>query len=214
MNEHPATIAQYWDTVAERYLQLFRDEFDGKPYDRRIIASFAAEMQPGASVCDAGCGPCGHVTRLLADTGLNAVGVDISPKCIALARQEQPSLHFEVMDMANMAFLNETFQGVVAYYALHYQPKSSLDKVIREFARVMRPGGLLLIVVKEGSNEGWIADPMGSGQQVFWCDFQPEELLALAVANGFEIVSCETREPFPEEITVRRVYLTARRAER
>jgi SAM-dependent methyltransferase len=210
--EHRATVAGYWDAVAERYVELFRDEFQGKPFDRRILASFAEELAAGATVCDAGCGPCGHVTRLLADAGLNAVGVDISPRCIELARKEQPSLRFEVMDMAGMDFADGEFQGLVAYYSLHYQPKLSLGGVIREFARVLYPAGLLLIVVKEGCGEGWIADPMGSSQQVFWCDFQPEELQSLVSANGFDVTGCEVREPMPEEIAVRRIYLSARRA--
>lgn len=162
-SEQSTAVARYWDIVAERYLELFRDEFEGKPYDKQVIASFASGLKTNARVCDAGCGPCGHVTRLLADAGLDAVGVDISPKCIELARKEQPSLRFDVMDMASMAFADGAFQGLVAYYALHYQAKSSLGGVIREFARVLCPGGLLLIVVKEGSGEGWINDPMGSG---------------------------------------------------
>lgn len=210
-DEHRATVASYWDAVAERYLELFRDEFQGKPFDRQVIASFAASLKAGATVCDAGCGPCGHVTRLLADAGLNADGVDISPMCIALARKEQPLLRFEVMDMAGMDFPDGTFQGLVSYYSLHYQPKNRLNGVIREFARVLHPTGLLLIVVKEGCSEGWIADPMGSGRQVFWCDFQPQELQSLVSVNGFDVTGCEVREPLPGEIAVRRIYLTARR---
>jgi ubiquinone/menaquinone biosynthesis C-methylase UbiE len=206
-----ATIARYWDSVAGKYLELFREEFLAKPFDRQIIFSFAASLEPGARVCDAGCGPCGHVTRLLADSGLDPIGVDISPKCVALARQEQPSLRFEVMNMASLAFADLTFQGLVAYYALHYQSKLSLDMVIREFARVLRPQGRLLIVAKEGSGEGWIIDPLGSGQQIFWCALTAQDLQILVTDNGFAVLNCEIREPLPEEIFVRRIYLTAER---
>lgn len=212
MDEHLNAVAEYWDSIAVHYLELFRNEFQGKPYDRQVITSFAAAMMAGARACDAGCGPCGHVTRMLADAGLDVVGVDISPRCIELARQEQPSLRFEVMDMAGMAFPDGAFQGLVSYYALHYLPKSRLGGVIREFSRVIRSDGLLLIVAKEGRGEGWIADPMGSGQQVFWCDFEPNELQTLVAANGFIEVDCQVREPLPDEISVRRIYLTARRA--
>jgi len=47
------------------------------------------------------------------------------------------------MDMEHMAFEDCAFHGLVAYYALHYQAKSTLDKVIREFARVLKPGAVL-----------------------------------------------------------------------
>ena len=208
--EQSTAIASYWNLVGERYLELFRDEFEKKPYDRQVVASFAAGLSAGASVCDAGCGPCGHVTRLLANVGLDAVGVDISPKCVELARKEQPLLRFELMDMASMAFPDGAFQGLFCYYALHYQSKLSLGGVIREFARVLSPGGRLLIVVKEGASEGWIDDPMGSGLRIFWCDFAPEELQALVAGNGFEVSGCEVRDPLPDEIAVRRIFLTAR----
>ena len=211
--EHCATVSRYWDAVAGLYLELFRDELQGKPFDRQILASFAKKLASGAVVCDAGCGPCGHVTRLLADAGLDVVGVDISPKCIELARAEQSALRFEVMDMAAMNFSNGAMRGLVAYYSLHYQPKAGLGETMREFARVLCAGGSLLIVAKEGSSEGWIEDPLGSGQKVFWSDFKPEQLQELAIAHGFDVTSCEIRDPLPEEIAVRRIYLSARRAE-
>jgi len=210
--EHIAAISHYWDVVGARYLELFRDEFDGKPGDKRMITRFAADLGAGAKVCDAGCGPCGHVTRLLADADVDAMGVDLSPVCVALARQEQPGLRFEAMDMGRMTFADGAFQGLVSYYALHYLPQSSLSGVIAEFTRVLASGGRLLLVVKQGTQDGWIDDPMGSGEKTYWREFQPAELVALAAANGFAEIQCEVRAALPDEIAVPRIYLTARRS--
>ena len=205
------TVARGWDARASRYLELFRDEFQSKPYDLAVLDAFAAALPAGARVCDAGCGPCGHVARILSDRGLDVVGIDLSPQCVALARTEQPSLRFETMDMAAMSFDDCVFDGLIAYYALHDQPKSTLPTVFREFARVLRPGGRLLVVVKEGAGEGWIDDPMGLPAPIFWSAFSPEELRELCVIAGFEAPDCAVRDPFPEEIAVRRIYLTAAR---
>ena len=205
-------IARCWDARANRYLELFRDEFESKPYDVAVLETFAAALPAGARVCDAGCGPCGHVARILADRGLDVVGIDLSAKCVALARAEQPSLRFETMDMAAMSFDDASFDGAVAYYALHDQPKSTLPAVFGEFARVLGPGGRLLVVAKEGAGEGWIDDPMGLPAQVFWSAFSPEELRELCVDASFQAPDCAVRDPFPEEIPVRRIYLTAARA--
>src|SRR5574340_1743245 len=92
-------VASYWDSVADRYLELFREELAGKPYDQEILRRFAASLSPGSLVCDAGCGPCGHISRFLSDLGMKVVGVDISPRCITLARYEQPDIQFEIMDL-------------------------------------------------------------------------------------------------------------------
>ena len=209
--DHPERVVHYWNLVAPRYLELYRDELSGKPYDQETLKKFAATLGPNALVCDAGCGPCGHINRVLADAGAKVVGIDISPKCVDLARQEQPSLQFEVMDMGAMDFDNDSFDGLIAYYSLHYQAKSKLGNVVKEFARVLRPNGRLLIAAKAGEQEGWIADPLGSGEQVFWSEFTCEELQSLVVQNGFQIEHCAVREPLPSEISVRRIYVTALR---
>jgi len=209
--QHDAATVRYWNAVSQRYLELFRDEFQSKPFDQEILRSFAGKLAREASVLDAGCGPCGHVARLLAKASLNVTGIDVSPACIALARKEQPDLHFEVMNMAAMEFSDCSFAGLISYYSLHYQPKARLGQILREFARVTRAGGWLLIVVKQGDSEGWIDDPMGSGQRVFWCDFQAGELCDLVSRDGWELTDCSIRDPLSSEISVRRIYLTARR---
>jgi SAM-dependent methyltransferase len=209
-----ATVVAYWNAVAGRYLELFRDELRTKSFDLEVLTDFARQLPKGASVCDAGCGPCGHVTRLLADAGLHPVGIDIASKCIELARYEQPPLRFEMMDMAAMAFAKASFDGLVSYYSLHYEPKNRIGVILAEYARVLRSGGSLLIVVKQGASEGWIDDPMGSDVKVYWSDFTSSELRAQLEANDFEVTRAEVRDPLPDEVAVRRIYLWAKRSPR
>ncbi|EGF92829.1 methyltransferase domain protein [Asticcacaulis biprosthecium C19] len=203
------TVTDYWDAVAQRYLDLFRDEFDDKPFDLAILRSFAAHFQQTRSIVDVGCGPCGALSRILSGYGLTVTGIDISHKCVALAKTEQPDLDFQVMDMAKMSFPDKGFDGLVAYYVLHYTPISDLPGVIREFARVLKPGGRLLLVAKEGDGEGWIDDPMGITDQVFWSAPSLADLQNLLTDNGFTISDCQVRKPHAQEIDVRRIYLTA-----
>jgi len=207
----PAGVAAYWDAVAPHYLELFREELQSKPYDLAALGDFAARLGPGRKVCDAGCGPCGHVARILASHGLKVVGIDISPHCIELARLEQPELEFQVMDLARLDFSAGELDGLTAYYSLHYQPKASLPAVFAGFARVLRPGGRVLIVAKQGEGEGWIEDPLGSGQRIFWCSFQLAELEALVAGSGLRVTQSVVRAPLPDEIAVPRLYVSGER---
>jgi SAM-dependent methyltransferase len=199
----------YFDRAGTRYFELFKNELDQKPCDRELLARFSALLEPGARLCDAGCGPCGHVTRFLADQGLDAFGVDLSTRCVDLARLTQPNLVFEVMDMMEMTLEDGSLGGLVAYYSILYTPKVHLPELFRAFHRALRPRGKLLVVVKEGEGEGWIEDPMGTGEPTFFASFQETELRMILESSGFQVLFSDVREPYLFEFQVRRISIIA-----
>ena len=91
-----STTRAAYDTVADDYAAQLRDELDRKPLDRAMLASFAelVLVSGGGAVAELGCGP-GRVTAHLAGLGLNAFGVDLSPRMIAVARRMYPELRFD-----------------------------------------------------------------------------------------------------------------------
>ncbi|GIG68086.1 class I SAM-dependent methyltransferase [Phytomonospora endophytica] len=203
-------VARNWDARADRYLELFGDELSGKPFDRDTLTAFAGLVGEGGRVCDAGCGPCGHVAGLLARHGLDVVGVDLSPRCVELARIERPGVRFEVRDQRDLAELGP-FDGLVSYYSLHDQPRAVLPGTLAAWAVAIRPGGRLLVVAKEGTADGEIDDPLGTGARVYWAEHTPEDLRAAAEAAGFRVDGLTSREAYAEEIPTRRIYLSATR---
>ncbi len=203
---------EYFDAVGLRYFELFQDELTQKPYDRKLLKRFAGLVGRGGTVCDAGCGPCGHVTRFLADQGLDLIGVDLAVRCIDLARAAQPALTFRVMDMMRMDFETGSLEGLVAYYSILYTPKVHLPMLFQEFHRVLKPGGKVLVVVKEGEGEGWIDDPMGSGVRTFFASFKATELKTILEASGFRCLFSGLREPYAFEFPVKRIAMIAEKA--
>lgn len=202
-------IVRTWDARADHYLRLFRHELDGKPFDLATLRTFAERVPEGGRVYDAGCGPCGHVTELLASYGLDVRGIDLSPRCVALARQEKPECRFAVMDQRDIA--GERLAGLVSYYSLHDQPKSGLPATLAAWAMALRPGGQLLIVAKEGSGDHVIDDPLGGDLRVYWAEFTEYELRAAVGAAAFRVDDCTVREAYDDEIPTRRIYLAATR---
>ena len=203
---------EYFDAVGRKYYDLFKDELQQKEHDRRILDRFAVLLGPGARVCDAGCGPCGHTARHLSQAGLDVTGIDLSPECMAIARAGNPGLRFEVMAMEAMTFPDASFDGILAYHAVLYTPKEHLPALLREFRRVLKPQGGLLMVVKEGEGEGFIADPLGTAHETFFVNFTEGELRGLLESGGFRCVFAETREPYAFEIPVRRIYVIGQKA--
>lgn len=201
-------VARVWDARADRYLELFRDELDGKPFDRDALTAFAGLVGEGGVVCDAGCGPCGHVTGLLAGHGLDLLGVDLSPRCVELARRERPGCRFEVMDQRDV---EGPFDGLVSYYSLHDLPRDVVPGTFAAWAAAVRPGGRLLVVAKEGDADGEIDDPLGTGVRVHWTEHTADGLRAAATAAGFTVGDLTIREAYEDEIPTRRIYLSATR---
>ena len=176
----------YFDTVGARYFELFHRELEQKTQDLDLLGRFADMLGERAQVCDVGCGPCGHIASFLAGCGLDMVGIDLSPQCVALAKAAQPELSFRAMDMLEMTFNEESLDGLVAYYSILYTPKAHIPRLLREFHRVLKPGGKVLVTVKEGEGEGWIEDPIGTGQSTFFAHFASANFRMCSNRMGFE----------------------------
>ena len=141
----PATRDAY-DAVAALYAQQFTDTLRDRPLERALLAAFAESVRAGGEgeVADLGCGP-GHVTAHLRGLGLRAFGVDASPAMIGLAREANPDLRFEVGSMAALDIADGALGGVLSRYSIIHTPPQDLPPVLAEIARVLAPGGQLLI---------------------------------------------------------------------
>ena len=108
--------------------------------NRRIIAAFTrlSALPPGARVVDLGCGS-GTFTQQLRQAGYSAVGLDISPKLIALGRVKHPDLELIEGDVEGLPFGPESFDGVLLSGLVHHLPDPS--RCAAEVFRVLRPGG-------------------------------------------------------------------------
>ena len=135
-----------YDTDASSYADEVRGLLDGSPYLRASLALFAELVRDagGGPVADVGCGP-GYVTRHLHDLGVDAFGIDLSPEMIAIARRDYPDLRFEVGTMTDLDLADDSVTGVLAFWSVIHVPDHSVPGVFRQFRRVLRPGGPLLV---------------------------------------------------------------------
>jgi ubiquinone/menaquinone biosynthesis C-methylase UbiE len=95
-------------------------------------------LKPGARVADLGCGS-GVFSDLLQRAGYDCVGIDISPKLIALGRRNYPNVEFVEGDVERLPFRAADFDGVLLSGLVHHFPDPS--RCAAEVFRVLRPGG-------------------------------------------------------------------------
>ena len=118
----------------------------------------AARFNSDSLICDAGCGPSGHIGRYLFDKGTKVIGVDISEKCIELAKLNNTDMKFECADIGNMPFDDNSFDGLISFYSIINTPKIYVNKIFNEFCRVLKQQSYLLVAVKAGTSEGYVDD--------------------------------------------------------
>ncbi|WP_327266346.1 methyltransferase domain-containing protein [Streptomyces sp. NBC_01232] len=152
-----SSVRASYDAVAVDYARLASAELAEKPLDRAMLAAFAEYVRDdaggrGRAVADLGCGP-GRVTAHLDGLGVRAFGVDLSPAMVAVARRSYPGLRFEVGSMAALDVADGVLGGVLAWYSTVHTPPSELPALFTEFARVLAPGGHLLIAFKAGEEQ-------------------------------------------------------------
>ena len=91
---------------------------------------------------DVGCGE-GRFCRMLSERGIRATGLDPTEPLIAEARRRDPAGDYRIGRAEALDFPDASFDLVVAYLSLIDVP--DLPAAIAEMARVLRPGGVLLI---------------------------------------------------------------------
>jgi SAM-dependent methyltransferase len=207
MTESWPDIRATYDAVAQEYAAAFADELDAKPFDRALLAEFAAAC-PGR-VYDVGCGAAGHVTRYLADLGADVTGIDLSSASIDIARARQPELKFEVADMRQLPCGDGALTGLVAFYSVIHLPREQVPVALAEFRRVLRTGGVLLVSMHGGTGEiqddGWFGRPV-SVRATLW---SLPDLMAAVEEAGFVVRRHVGRDPYPAEHPTQRLYVWA-----
>jgi predicted TPR repeat methyltransferase len=143
----PAEVAQRYDDWAQRY----DDDLAAWSYQApAVVADAVVARDPAAeSVLDVGCGT-GLVGRALRSRGFagRLLGVDISEASLAIARASGAYDSLEPADLQQrLACADDSVDAVVCVGVMTYLP--DVEAVWREFARVARPQGIVVVTQRE-----------------------------------------------------------------
>lgn len=141
------------ERAEDRTVEDFDESYLGTPpWDigrpQPLFAALLAEGAIEGRVLDAGCGT-GEHTLMAAQRGLDATGIDASPRAIQIATRKASdrgvSARFVVRDALALADLNEQFDTVLDSGLFHVFDDERRAQYVTSLAAVVRPGGRLLL---------------------------------------------------------------------
>ncbi|MEU2074417.1 class I SAM-dependent methyltransferase [Streptomyces sp. NPDC013489] len=210
-----AATRDAYDAIATVYQQQFQDSLRDRPLERAMLGAFAELVRSTddgrGEVADLGCGP-GYVTAHLHGLGLKAFGVDASPVMVALAQASHPGLRFEVGSMAELDIEDGSLRGVLSRWSVIHTPPQEVPAIVAEIARVLAPGGHLLIDFP--ATDGPHVETQSYDHVVATAyRWNPDRLAALLREHGLAEVGRMTIEPLPtDRRQFQEVELLARKA--
>jgi ArsR family transcriptional regulator len=166
-------VGPEWDALRK----VFNDE-------ALRAGAIARLVQPGLRVADVGTGT-GILALELARLGLSVVAVDHSPRMLDAARAKLAEAGVVGVDLRRgeasaLPLADAEVDAAVAHMVLHYLP--SPGDAIREMARVVRPGGAVVVVDFVRHEHEWMRDELG----VLWLGFSEPEVRGWFADAGLE----------------------------
>lgn len=218
--QEKATIKSVYDEIAGEY----DERIPGSGPSDEVFTDTEMEfilgkITEGERVLDMGCGT-GRFTVPLAATGAEVTGLDLSTGMLSVAGKKlaERGLKAEMRqgDMANLPFLDETFDTVTSMLALMHIPLADRQAVFSEVSRVLKPGGRMLLCVKNSvferlfkgdrfasvdvtdvENKKLIFTETTSGivYRAAWYSFVPNDLVALFAKAGMTVSHLRGNSP-------------------
>jgi SAM-dependent methyltransferase len=190
------TVETY-DSIAHEYCKKTRRpkflEWE-ESYIQTLLSHIA---NPMPLVLDVGCADGRHCLLIEKHGGI-AIGMDLSENMLREARTYYPIGKYCRMDMRDLAFGRDSFDGMWISGSIYHVPKERLENLIRELSAALKTGGVVAVNFKLGIGEGLEENPRSyGGSPRFFAYYCEEEIRRLFEDNGFEeLKSCL----FPEAI--------------
>ena len=200
-----SSVVSVYDSIALEYSKDYSVKSDSM-----FLQRFLSHLPPHARILDAGCGS-GRFACFFHDKGFRVVGIDLSRKMLHIARKKLPKIKFIKMDMRKIKFKPGTFDAVIAPYSLFHLRRKDVPKAITGFARVLKPNGILMLIVQYGNKEGLVKDPRIPSIKIFVNLMNRRALKNLLRNAGFRLLHTIERKPKKNEFPFKKLCVIAER---
>ncbi|MBC7886377.1 MAG: class I SAM-dependent methyltransferase [Ferruginibacter sp.] len=190
------TAIQVFNEYAKQYqdkfmvFDLYNDGFD-------LFCSHI--VNDHADILEIACGP-GNITRYLLDKrpGFKILGIDLASNMIGLARLNNPTAEFKLMDCRDIGSIDKKYDAVMCGFCLPYLSKEESIKLISDASGLLKLNGVIYLSTMEDdySKSGFKTPGSGTGDKIYIHYHQADYLTNALKENGFKIINLQ-RKPYP-----------------
>ena len=196
MEKYKETIDTY-DKAAKDYQDKFMDmDLYNDTYDK--FCELIDKESP--DILEIGSGP-GNISRYLLykRPDFKILGIDLAPNMIDLARLNNPSASFEVMDCRDIGKLDSRFDAIMCGFCMPYLSKDDCAIMTEDFARLLNHSGVVYISTMEDeyNKSGFEVTSFSGENRVYIYYHQADYLTDCLRNNGFDIIDLQ-RKDYPE----------------
>lgn len=195
MDKYEITVGTF-DKLAGEYQAKYMDfDFYFDTYD--TFCDLVIERN--AKVFEIACGP-GNIAKYLLKKrpDYQIHGIDLSPNMVALAKENNPTATFKVMDCRNISSVNKEFDAIICGFCTPYLSKADVINLIKDVREILKVDGMLYISTMEDENYRSGFQTSSDGDQVYIHYHQYEHIEKNLKSNGFKIINVQ-RKQFPVE---------------
>ncbi|WP_289661471.1 class I SAM-dependent DNA methyltransferase [Flavobacterium panacagri] len=185
MDKYKETF-ETWNKIANlyeekfMYLSLYNETYD-------FFSKTLTKEQ--LNILEIGCGP-GNITKYLLSkrSDLKITGIDIAPNMIELAKANNPSANFKLMDTRELDSLSQKFDAIVCGFCLPYLSQQDSHKLMNDAGNILLTNGILYLSFVQGKpyDSGFISG--STGDRVFFYYHSLEGISSQLLINNFIII--------------------------
>jgi len=175
-------VKEGYNAITAEYLAARKEDSE----DVQLLQELVQHLPEDAEVLDVGCGAGVPVTLILSQS-FEVTGVDFSEAQIRLARQLVPQAQFVCQDITELAFPDNSFDAICSYYAIIHIPRQEHKRLLRNFYRMLRPSGLVLLCMGAGDLEDDFQEDY-FGTRMYWSHYGADTNIKMLQECGFNVV--------------------------
>jgi len=176
--------------IFDKLAKLYQEKFmDVSIYHSTFDFFCAAIPKESPEILELACGP-GNITKYLIQKrpDFKFLSTDLDPCMIALAKVNNPSVSFQVLDIRKINQLPNKYDAIVCGFCFPFLAINEIEKLIADATQILNPNGVIYLSTIEADYNHSGLKKGSTGDEMFLHYYLEKDITSILKKNDFEIL--------------------------